>query len=852
MKNVNLKIEPFIDSLKYYHKIFNLELKEDKGNNKIKEFEFAIKFFMVFDRTGLVLVNRPIAEFINLSTKFIDRLKMIVMKLQMFNFRNQHFELFFKHLKVFFYLVDSLAFVCITTCQNDSCLNRLYLFFISIIYLNLIGNNLSNPLCLINISKIFEVFYVDSLTNKFQRIIRYILKFRDAHSIKYLYKFKSLIIYDPNNGNKILFDYRKMVYKLEHQKRYNVFHNEKIFSTINGLIIQPVYNNCVIPYEGYSHKLELISTYPRWLIFGKFLRIFNGLNMIEVFSENKLSKITSMYMEYKIELQKDFTEYYKVCSKHCRKLIKAVEMFFFNYFETLLSVVNRYNNPYNELLYFDVDLLRVTDDVLTLKLTQDQLINLLYKRLQMYVNKGKRPSAINENILLEAEESSNNSENNNNNNNNNEGSKINDSNNDEEINQDKQSDDSSVSSEFLKLERTVLFDNIFQASKSIISSFSFQCSESVVTDSEIEGDQLKNVSYILNNNDDKSFISYKGERELFKPYQNITNDKQINLHVQNNSSLPPTINIIVNNNNTQNNNASNNNLIERPSIASNNTISTPSMSKFLASNKNVKLNNKNKRKSRMSMAADVIKTNVKSRENDGAIPSSYMRNGSIFSKRSNSFTESGLYLNQFYSWLSFSKMTLKNKYQILKEIQYKISKDWILYKRNNSLKCLKVKKKFSINSQIPLLNNLNKSSKYSENKSIPDIDKNSIISKTIISTKREINEKSNSNNNLKININDKYDKFSGNISSIEVESRTNKTKREKSSASKSKSKSSFFSIEENNMEEGNDSPERAEEDMDNIFHEYYADKSTNNFVGINENYFSNLNKINVNNLNNIN
>ena len=99
------------------------------------------------------------------------------------------------------------------------------------------------------------------------------------------------------------------------------------------------------------------------------------------------------------------------------------------------------------------------------------------------------------------------------------------------------------------------------------------------------------------------------------------------------------------------------------------------------------------------MAADVVKMNNsknKSKiENDGvvpSIPSSHLKkksfNGSIFSKRSNSFTESGLYLNQFYSWLYFSKMTLKNKYQILKGIQYKISKDWTAFKRNNSLKSL--------------------------------------------------------------------------------------------------------------------------------------------------------------------
>jgi hypothetical protein len=62
-------------------------------------------------------------------------------------------------------------------------------------------------------------------------------------------------------------------------------------------------------------------------------------------------------------------------------------------------------------------------------------------------------------------------------------------------------------------------------------------------------------------------------------------------------------------------------------------------------------------------------------------------------KRSYSFTESGLFLRQFYSLMGNSKY-IKNKYQILKEIQNKISS----MKRNNSLKDLQAEFKLKNNS----------------------------------------------------------------------------------------------------------------------------------------------------------
>ena len=79
-------------------------------------------------------------------------------------------------------------------------------------------------------------------------------------------------------------------------------------------------------------------------------------------------------MEFKKDYQKYSFDYYKVSSKHSRRLIKALELFSFNYLEALSANLNKYNNPYNELLYFDIDLLRVINDVLSLKLNQEQWI----------------------------------------------------------------------------------------------------------------------------------------------------------------------------------------------------------------------------------------------------------------------------------------------------------------------------------------------------------------------------------------------------------------------------------------------------------------------------------------------
>ena len=59
--------------------------------------------------------------------------------------------------------------------------------------------------------------------------------------------------------------------------------------------------------------------------------------------------------------------------------MKLIEFFLYNYLETITDIMNIYCNPKNELLYFNIDLLVVKNDVISLKVNEDSLINLVYK-----------------------------------------------------------------------------------------------------------------------------------------------------------------------------------------------------------------------------------------------------------------------------------------------------------------------------------------------------------------------------------------------------------------------------------------------------------------------------------------
>ena len=706
--NVNNKYKNFLSKLKER----NIKIQKD-NTSKIKDekytkFEFKIKHFLVFNKNGFLLINSSISDYTKLSPKFLDAIKIFIMKVICLDLK--YFEIFFKHNKIFI-LNKNFIYVVILANKYNSCLVRLYLFFFNVVFINLLGDNILNQtyVNLSTISKILEVYYIPPITFKFTNAIGYILSKKETNSSKYLYKFKNLLIYCIDNNGFIfpLFDYRKVIHYKELKYKYNIRKSENVLNFITNLILEPNYNNNYInKNEIYSHSMELVSTFPRLMILGKYLKIFDGIIFLQVYTSKKLSRISKNYLEYEIKQQLNIDDYYKISSKHSKKFLKLIEFFLYNYFETITDIMNKYCNPSNELLYFDIDLLIVTNDVISLKVNEDSLVNLVYKRLQLNrLKMGKGRSSI---LLEEKSENSNSNSNSSpdsNKKSNKEKNKIENSiaikksnNNlkkyDNSVNKKSESkiesssdiSVSSVSKSFLQLDISDVFRELKR--KSIqLSSFD----SNALYDGNDELSEIWNISCIKNSNQNNNnydlhslfsnIPTIPGDKKVSgidtlsflekKENQNISRrqtEKQINIFKGHRNSIGPTFNIIVNNNNSNNKDIKNRKISMRSlnnrrnfSVLYNNKNITPSPAK-------IKMN-KNKTKN----------------------SSFNINRNSNFFKRSNSSTMSGLYLNQFYSLINNNPRYFKSKHQIIKEIQNKIKQSYT--KKSNSLIIEKKEKK---------------------------------------------------------------------------------------------------------------------------------------------------------------
>ena len=718
--NVNHKLRNFLSKIEEknmkIHKEHSSKIKDEKYNN----FEFKVKHLLVFDKSGFLLINSSIADYAQLSPKFIDAIKLFIMKVICLDLK--YFEIFFKHNKIFI-LNKNLIYLVILANKYNSCLVRLYLLFMNTVFINLLGENILNQIYVdfSNISKILEVYYIPPLTTKFSRIIEYIISKKEANSSKYLYKFKNLFIYYVENNGYIipLFDYRKITHNKELKYKYNIRQNEKILNHITKLILEPIYNNNYInKTDIYSHSLELFATFPRLMLLGKYLKILDGINFVQIYSAKKLSKITVNYQEYEEKQQLSMDDYYKIASKHSNKFLKLIEFFLYNYFETITDIMNRYCNPKNELLYFDIDLLIVTNDVISLKVADDTLVNLVFKRLQLTRMKlGKEKHSI---LFEEKSETSNsnssensNKKNNKDNNNNKYNSiaiKKENNNSVSEISKSNRDSSSlsitSVSKTFLQIDTSDVFRELKR--KSIqFSSFD----SNALYDGQSEISEIWNISCINNSNQNNNnydlrslFSNIPGDKKfsgidtlsfLEKQEKNNNNnisrrqtEKQINIFKGHRNSIGPTFNIIVNNNNSNNNNKEISNKDNRK--VSMRSIKNKRYHSILIGG------NKNATPSPNKMNYN---KNLKNAKNSSF---NITRSSNLF-KRSHSSTMSGLYLNQFYSLINNNPKYFKTKYQIIKEIQNKIKQSYT--KKSNSL--IIEQKENKENKEQNKINNLN-------------------------------------------------------------------------------------------------------------------------------------------------
>ena len=670
--NASYRLRNFVSNMIVRNMKMNKEIYiKKKKDEKYINFEFKIKHLLILDKNGYLLINSSISEYSKLSPKFIDRIKLFVMKIICLDLK--YYEIFFKHYKIFI-LNQNFIYVAILSSKYNSCLIRLYLLFFNTVFINLLGDNIINQsfVDLTTISKIVEVYYIPPLTIKFSNAIEYILSKKEANSSKYLYKFKNLFIYYiENNGYIIpLFDYRKIILSKELKYKYNIRKNEDVLHSITQIILEPIYNNNYInKSEIYSHSLELFSTFPRWMLIGKYLKIFNGIIFVQVYTAKKLSKINNIYQEYEIKEQMNLDDYYKITSKHSNKFLKIIEFFLYSYFETISDIMNKYCNPKNELLYFDIDLLIVTNDVLSLKVVEDSLINLVYKRLKLNrKNEVVSNNTSNSKSLSEKEsESNNNSEKNND---------IENKKDDSKIDSSSSISVTSVSKTFLQLDTTDILKEIKRRKSIQLSSFD----SNIFYDGNSEFSEIWNISCIKNTNQnnydlrslfsnipgekklsgiDKISIIEKQDKQDKLDISRRQTDKQINIFKGHRNSIGPTFNIIVNNNNNNNNNG----------LIASRKISMKSLKNRRVNS--IVFNNKN---------TNISPTKMNYNKNK----SSFIVNKNInLQKRSNSSTNSGLYLNQFYSLINNNPKFFKSKYQILKEIQNKIKQSYT--KKSKSL-----------------------------------------------------------------------------------------------------------------------------------------------------------------------
>ena len=676
--NASYRLRNFVSNMIVRNMKMNKEIYiKKKKDEKYINFEFKIKHLLILDKNGYLLINSSISEYSKLSPKFIDRIKLFVMKIICLDLK--YYEIFFKHYKIFI-LNQNFIYVAILSSKYNSCLIRLYLLFFNTVFINLLGDNIINQsfVDLTTISKIVEVYYIPPLTIKFSNAIEYILSKKEANSSKYLYKFKNLFIYYiENNGYIIpLFDYRKIILSKELKYKYNIRKNEDVLHSITQIILEPIYNNNYInKSEIYSHSLELFSTFPRWMLIGKYLKIFNGIIFVQVYTEKKLSKINNIYQEYEIKEQMNLDDYYKITSKHSNKFLKIIEFFLYSYFETISDIMNKYCNPKNELLYFDIDLLIVTNDVLSLKVVEDSLINLVYKRLKLNrKNEVVSNNTSNSKSLSEKEsESNNNSEKNND---------IENKKDDSKIDSSSSISVTSVSKTFLQLDTTDILKEIKRRKSIQLSSFD----SNIFYDGKSEISEIWNISCIKNTNQnnfdlrslfsnipgekklsgiDKISIIEKQDKQDKLDISRRQTDKQINIFKGHRNSIGPTFNIIVNNNNNSNNNANNNNGIMASRKVSMKSLKNRRVNSIVINNKNT-----------ATIAPNKINFNKKK-------SSIMFTKANYLHKRSNSSTNSGLYLNQFYSLINNNPKFFKSKYQILKEIQNKIKQSYT--KKSNSL-----------------------------------------------------------------------------------------------------------------------------------------------------------------------
>lgn len=371
----------FLKSIRYYNKIKQIEkigITETTFCHSFV-FNFSLECFFIYNNEGKELLSY---FYNNEENNFYYKncFKNIVVSKYL---KGNLFECFFGKRKLILFK-KHLVFILITKTKIKGSLIKFYLKFISTAYLNFIGENIGKENNLYYISNIFENFFIKYLTNKFIKMLKSLI-FRPQKSSTQI-NFKNVIILDCKNNYTILFNLKKIL-NLKLEKKVDK----------ESLLTKELLHNINEYKDYYSTKLILLSTYPRLYIITKYLKINDGIGVFEIYSSNKLSRSSNVYCEYELSFQKNKEEYISNLPISSNKNLNFIEKFLKLYYASSNKNLFSFSESNLDLIYFDSDYLSIIDDALKLRMTFENLISYLNKKLYIYFKNWEKNHIKNDN-----------------------------------------------------------------------------------------------------------------------------------------------------------------------------------------------------------------------------------------------------------------------------------------------------------------------------------------------------------------------------------------------------------------------------------------------------------------------
>ena len=370
----------FIESLLIYKHIKQIEKIGIFDTNLCKTWElnFYVNNVFIYKNNGDELINFCFDVLENVYSKNNILFKKLVTSSYLNNTTFSHVFLNDKKISLF---RNHLIFIIVTNKKVQENLSKLYLEFISNVFFNFIGDNQENR-NIYNISKIFEIFFLKYLTIKFTDIIKFLIMKRENVMMNSQTKLKNILFIDCKT-NTIIFNLKSLLKK-----------NGIIKKLSNRTILwHTIINNLNTFKDYYSTKIELFSTFPRLSFISRFIKINNGMAIIECYSSNKLSRNSNEYCEFEFSFQKIKEKVSSLLFNNSLKYLDYFENFLILYFTSLSSKYYLYNNLNAELPYFDDEYLNIIDDSLQIRMSFENLISYLYKKIELkFLQKNKEKS----------------------------------------------------------------------------------------------------------------------------------------------------------------------------------------------------------------------------------------------------------------------------------------------------------------------------------------------------------------------------------------------------------------------------------------------------------------------------